>query len=98
MSLTAPTTPVLTSGTAEEVQDLTGSDKDVVTDVEIKAGVHTEDMTRKLKDSERKRKERSEAAAAKEFHFRRAGAFSSMLKSRVGLTLVRMQLYVLILT
>ena len=35
MSLTAPTTPVLPSETAEEVQDLTGSDKGVVTGAEI---------------------------------------------------------------
>jgi hypothetical protein len=61
MSLTAPTTPVLPSETAEEVQDLTGSDKGVVTGAEIIAGAHTTDMTKKNKDSERKRKERSGA-------------------------------------
>jgi hypothetical protein len=45
-SLTAPTTPVLTSGPAEEVQDLTDSEKGVVTSAEINAGVHTADMAR----------------------------------------------------
>jgi hypothetical protein len=55
--------PVLTSGPADEVQDLTGSEKDVVTSAEINAGVLTGDMVKKNKDSERKRKERAEAAA-----------------------------------
>ena len=54
MGLTAPATPLLASGTAAEVEDLTVSDKGVATDAENNAGVHTEDITRKLKDSERK--------------------------------------------
>jgi hypothetical protein len=65
MGLTAPATPLLASGTAAEVEDLTVSDKGVATDAENNAGVHTEDITRKLKDSERKKKERAAAAAAK---------------------------------
>jgi hypothetical protein len=59
MGLTVPDTPLFVSGTVAEVEDLTVSDKDVTTDVEINAGVHTEDMTRKLKDSECKKKERA---------------------------------------
>lgn len=84
MSLTAPTTPVLTSETAEEVQDLTGSDKGVVTDAEINAGAHTEDMTRKLKDSERKRKERAEAAAAKGAQAECSSSTSMLMQTRVS--------------
>ena len=82
MSLTAPTTPVLTSGTASEVQDLTGSDKGVVTVAEINAGVHTEDMTRKLKDSERKKKERSAAAAAKLIQGESSTSASTLMPQR----------------
>ncbi len=82
MSLIAPATSVLTSGTATEVQDLTGSDKGVVTDAEINAGVHTEDMTRKLKDSDRKKKERSAAAAVKIIQGESSTSASTLMPQR----------------
>jgi len=44
MGLTAPATPLLASGTAAEVEDLTGSDKGVTTDAEFNTGVHTENI------------------------------------------------------
>ena len=84
MSLTAPTTPVLPSETAEEVQDLTGSDKGVVTGAEIIAGSHTADMTKKNKDSERKRKERAEAAATKGAQIEFSSSASMLMQSRVS--------------
>ena len=84
MSLIAPTTPVLTSEAAEEVQDLTGSDKGVVTGAEIIAGSHTADMTKKNKDSERKRKERAEAAAAKGAQTECSSSASTLMQSRVS--------------
>jgi hypothetical protein len=83
-SLTAPTTPVLTSGPAEEVQDLTGSEKGVVTSAEINAGVHTADMAKKNKDSERKRKERAEAASAKGAQIECSSSASVIMQSRVS--------------
>ena len=66
MSMTAPTTPMLVSGHAEEVKDSTGSDKDSPTETEVPAGVSLQDRERKNKDKERKRKDR-EAAKQKAF-------------------------------
>ena len=65
MSLTASATPLLVSGTVAEVEVLTGSDKDGVTDAQVTAGAHTTDETRKRKDSECKKKGWSEAAVVK---------------------------------
>ena len=53
-------TPVLPSGTATEGQALTGSDKGADTDTESKTTVDDEETAR-MKDRERKRKERGAA-------------------------------------
>jgi phosphoribosyl-AMP cyclohydrolase len=66
MSMAAPTTPMLVSGDAEEVQDLTGSDKSSSTEREVPVGVSLPDRERKNKDKERKRNAR-EASKQKAF-------------------------------
>lgn len=66
MSMTAPTTPMLVSGDAEEVKDSTGSDKASPTETEVPTGVSLQERERKNKDRERKRKDR-EAAKQKAF-------------------------------
>jgi len=84
MSLTAPATPLLVSETAAEVEDLTGSDKGGAKDAEISAGGQTADQARKLKDSERKKKERSEAAAAKDMQAEFSSSASTLMPNRVS--------------
>jgi hypothetical protein len=79
MDLTAPVAPLLPSGTVTEVEDLTVSDKGVVTDTENNVGVHTEDMSRKLKDSERNKKEWVSAAAAKVIQGERSTSVSNVV-------------------
>jgi hypothetical protein len=61
MSMTAPTTPMLVSGDAEEVKDSTGSDKASPTETEVPTGVSLQERERKNKDRERKRKDREAA-------------------------------------
>jgi hypothetical protein len=84
MSLTAPATPLLVSETSAEVEDLTGSDKDGATDVEITTGGQTTDQARKLKDSDRKKKERSEAAAAKVMQPECSSSASTLMPNRAS--------------
>ena len=84
MSLIAPTTPVLTSEAAEEVQDLTGSEQGVVTDAEINGAAHTADMTRKLKESERKRKQRADDKAAKGAQAECSSSMLTLMQTRVS--------------
>ena len=81
MSMAAPATPVLASGTAAEGQALTGSDKGADTDAESKAAVDDEETAR-MKDRERKRKERGAAAAAKPIQGKSSTSASTLMPAR----------------
>jgi hypothetical protein len=84
MRLTAPATPLLVSETAAEVEDLTGSDKGGAKDTVISAGGQTTDQSRKLEDSERKKKEWSEAAAAKDMQVEFSISVSTLMPKWVS--------------
>jgi hypothetical protein len=70
------------SETAAEVEDMTGSDKGGATDAEITVGGQTADQARKLKDSERKKKERSEDAATKVMQPECCSSASTLMPNR----------------
>ena len=84
MSMTAPATPatpVLPSATDAEGQALTGSDKGADTNAGSKAGVDAEESAR-VKDRERKRKERGAAAAAKPIQGESSTSASTLMPAR----------------
>jgi hypothetical protein len=84
MRLTAPVTPLFVSETVAEVEDLTGSDKGGAKDTEISSGGQTTDQARKLEDSERKKKEWSEAEAAKDMQVEFSSSASTLMPNWVS--------------